>query len=1082
MNNIDRIINSIKAVFNTSEENISSLTAMLNNMDANHIYYKFKSVSKENINIYSKDELLSKTNLLNALMAIVLENPNMEEIDSYERKRLLSDLYKTTASLYEQLFEKNNENVLENLSYLVMYSMLSYLADEQTISNIVIEEYNMNLLDFKDIIFNMDIMSQLEFYTYYLIVLMVSNIKNYNGLISLDSHIKKTESLLEEAQKVELEKEEIDIKNGLKISAFGNIIYLSRLLREYLFNGKIENEDSQDIYSLIDIYSYNAFYLLGSEEIELKLIGYLLKYSYEQVAENSIWNIAEKSPKIRKFIEDNLSGGSRYIYSLLPSQRDVISEVLTPKKSIIVNMPTSAGKSLLAEMQILFSLHNYRVNNFEPTVCYIVPTNALIDQVKRDLKEDFKDFDFNIETTLPFYDIDEVEEEILSQKHIDILISTPEKLESLIRQEHPSILDTRLVIMDEAHNIGDSSRGSKFELVLAVVKQKIKEANFLLLSPFISNAEEIGEWLGDSKRNSSIISMEWTPTRQYIGCNILKNNKTKSILEFYKSARNQLGSENIEILLRSNPKDVKSELNINNVNNTVKLCVILNDFIDQDGNILVLCSGPGSTKNLAKQITSYFVSKNQLRDLSLEPEIKKALEIIRLETNDDNTLLECLRYGVCYHNSGLSSLVKETIEELIRKNYIKLVFATTTLAQGMNFPINTVIFDTIKFRGKNGRYLTNAEFWNIAGRAGRAYKDREGYIIISYANSQQETRENVKRYIKADLEEVISSLNAFFAGDAQISLDYNFLKQSKNLPVLNLIQYINHILNIGYDYNINPSDMAKIRTILNDSFLYHSLNREEGYINAQRKLNSFVTQYVRHINKQKKEDLEKADQLGISDISYLKVKSMIGAFIMNLKEQGDNEYKASEIILKTKNLNRLTEIIKIVARIPEINIEMLGYGNLDAQSIARLLLGWVNGKKIRDIAATIKRENQSIQDIIELCNRYLNSQMKSYMPWGINIYQELSYDMETDNAKMLPSYIYYGVSSKEAVIVSKIGVPRFACGNVLHILKKEHPEVEVNVKNIEVLKELIRKIKPDKYNVENVSGKIIKEIVDSKIG
>ena len=190
--------------------------------------------------------------------------------------------------------------------------------------------------------------------------------------------------------------------------------------------------------------------MLGNEEIELKLIGYLLKYSYEQVAMNSIWNIADKSPKIRKFIENNLSGKGRYIYSLLPSQREVISDVLTPKKSIIVNMPTSSGKSLLAELQILFSLHNYRSNNFKPTVCYIVPTNALIEQVKRDLNEDFKDFGFNIETAFPYYEVDEIEEEILNREHIDILISTPEKLESLIRQSHPSILNTRLVIMDEA--------------------------------------------------------------------------------------------------------------------------------------------------------------------------------------------------------------------------------------------------------------------------------------------------------------------------------------------------------------------------------------------------------------------------------------------------------------------------------------------------------------------------------------------------------------------------------------------------------------------------------------------------------
>lgn len=149
------------------------------------------------------------------------------------------------------------------------------------------------------------------------------------------------------------------------------------------------------------MYSYNAFYLLTNESIDLKLIGHLLKYAFEKVAENSIWNIAEKSPLIRKFIKENLSTGDRYIYSLLPSQREVISDVLTPKKSIVVGMPTSAGKSFLAEMQILFSIHNYKTAEFNPTVCYVVPTNALIDQVKLDLQSDFKEFNFNIETALP---------------------------------------------------------------------------------------------------------------------------------------------------------------------------------------------------------------------------------------------------------------------------------------------------------------------------------------------------------------------------------------------------------------------------------------------------------------------------------------------------------------------------------------------------------------------------------------------------------------------------------------------------------------------------------------------------------
>lgn len=1078
MEHIKNIVNSIEKVFNISGDNISAITVMLADIEAGHLYNKFSA--KEQSKKYLNSDLLSKVDLLNALLEIILENPNMDEIENDKRKELLVGLCSTAASLYEQVLEQINEDKLwDNMSYLVMYSMLSYMADRQTISDLVIQEYNVKLAKMMEKYYKLSAIQQLEYDVYYLIVFLLSNIRNYEGLLQLNSFIARANNNLDQAQKEELAKENLDISHGLKIGFYGNVIYLTTIVKEYLFSGQIDSSENQDIYSVIDMYSYNAFHLLTNESIDLKIIGHLLRYAYERVAENSIWNIAEKSPLIRKFIKYNLSNGNRYIYSLLPSQREVISDVLTPKKSIVVCMPTSAGKSLLAEMQILFSIHNYKTTDFYPTVCYIVPTNALIDQVKFDLQNDFKEFNFNIETALPFYDVDEIENEILTREHIDILVSTPEKLEALIRQNHKAIQNTRLVIMDEAHNLGDPSRGSKFELALSSIKQNMKETNFLLLSPFINNAKEISEWLADSPRNADTISIEWSPTKQYIGCNLLNNKKTESVLQFYKSPRNQLGTENIEIALSLNPQDVKEELEIDNVDNTVRLCVVLNDFIEQEGNILVLCGGRGTTLKLASYVKTYFEVKEMLPDMSGDKEIQQAIEIVKLENGENDTLIDCLKFGVCYHNSGLSSLVKETIEELVRNNKIKIIFATTTLAQGMNFPINTVVFDTVKLRNKGD--LSNAEFWNIAGRAGRAYKDKEGYIILSYSNTQKETKAVVKRYIESDLKDVISSLNVYFTGNTTVSLDYNVLKDPHNAPVLNLLQYINHILNISYDYDVSPKDIAKIRGILTDSYLYHSLSNQVGFISAQTKLNTFVTQYIRHVNENKKEDMEKADELGISDISYTKVKSVISAFISRLRENEDNEYKVSEIILQTKNIERLSEIINIIARIPEIKIEMLGQGNLDPESIAKLLMGWVNGDKVRDIAKNIKRAGQSDEEIISLCNRYLNSQMKSYMPWGMSIYQAVSFDLQTENAQMLPSFIYYGVSSKEAVIVSKLGVPRFAVNNVLNILRRDHSDLDISIKNFQEVRTAIEEISSHQYKIDDVDGEIIKNIIQNRM-
>ena len=94
----------------------------------------------------------------------------------------------------------------------------------------------------------------------------------------------------------------------------------------------------------------------------------------------------------------------------------------------------------------------------------------------------------------------------------------------------------------------------------------------------------------------------------------------------------------------------------------------------------------------------------------------------------------------------------------------------------------------------------------------------------------------------------------------------------------------------------------------------------------------------------------------------------------------------------------------------------------------------------------------------------------------------MSFDLQTENAQMLPSYIYYGVSSKEAVIVSKLGVPRFAVDNVLRVLKEKNLELPISIENMDRLRAAINKIESADYEIENVSNKVIKEIVDKRIG
>ncbi len=167
MEHIKSIINSIEKVFDVSEENLSSLAVMLADIEAGHLYDKFSA--EEQRKRYLNSDLLSKVNLLNALLEIILENPNMDLVESEKRKELLVSLCGIVASLYEQVLEQTHvDEYWNNMQYLVMYSMLSYMADRQTMSDLIIKDYNAKLAQTEHLYNKSLTIRKLEYDSYYL--------------------------------------------------------------------------------------------------------------------------------------------------------------------------------------------------------------------------------------------------------------------------------------------------------------------------------------------------------------------------------------------------------------------------------------------------------------------------------------------------------------------------------------------------------------------------------------------------------------------------------------------------------------------------------------------------------------------------------------------------------------------------------------------------------------------------------------------------------------------------------------------------------------------------------------------------
>ena len=139
-----------------------------------------------------------------------------------------------------------------------------------------------------------------------------------------------------------------------------------------------------------------------------------------------------------------------------------------------------------------------------------------------------------------------------------------------------------------------------------------------------------------------------------------------------------------------------------------------------------------------------------------------------------------------------------------------------------------------------------------------------------------------------------------------------------------------------------------------------------------------------------------------------------------------------------------------------------------------MVLEWIAGKSISTISNQLYQRNRAAkyEEFLALCKKYINGKMKTFVPWGMSVYQNITLDNVSENSKNIPSYIYYGVNNEEDVILSRIGVPRFALNNIKNNLKSNN--VNLNIENIDHIKKNIKEIKSSE--IDNITFKYIQNV------
>ncbi|MFA5333861.1 MAG: DEAD/DEAH box helicase [Candidatus Nanoarchaeia archaeon] len=404
------------------------------------------------------------------------------------------------------------------------------------------------------------------------------------------------------------------------------------------------------------------------------------------------------------------------INELRPPQQLAIDKGIMKGNNVVISSPTGSGKTLAAEIAM--------VNHFEKgqKTLYIVPLKSLASEKYKSFKEDYSEHGVKVGMSISDFDSQDYK-----LKDYDIVISTAEKVDSLIRHGAEFIRNVSCVIIDEIHLIDDYSRGPTLEVLITIIKKLLPKAQIIALSATISNDYEISKWL-----NAELVKSDYRAVKLYEGVYL------NGFLEFNNNKTLNIASSSFA------EKDVAM------------------DTLSINKQIIFFLGSRRNAQSLANRLSVYadkLLSKEDKGELDILAD--KVLYSLEQPTEQCNLLSECIRKGVAFHHAGLIQKQKDLVEKGFRERLIKIICATPTLAAGINLPaFRVVVRDLKRFSALQGSYFIPVlEVKQMFGRAGRPGLEDYGEAI-TLAKSEDEKKDIFDEYIYGDVENVYSKLSS----------------------------------------------------------------------------------------------------------------------------------------------------------------------------------------------------------------------------------------------------------------------------------------------------------------------------------